>query len=104
MQWKKNDLNLFADYRRTSKLCIKFHCQFRSHVVFPLFKKKQSFSAVFGCNHFYCENYMKQRSIVYGQDAEFLDVAAGDNIRLTGFINLHLGNVSNALIIFFTFD
>lgn len=47
---------------------------------------------------------MKQRSIVYGQDAEFLDVAAGDNIRLTGFINLHLGNVSNALIIFFTFD
>jgi hypothetical protein len=37
------------------------------------------------------------------QDAEFLHVAAFDTIRLSGFINVHLGNVNNALVIFFTF-
>ena len=57
----------------------------------------------FGCNQVYCENYMKQRNTVCGQDAEFLYVAAGDTIRLMGFINLLLGNVNNALTIFFTF-
>jgi hypothetical protein len=38
---------------------------------------------------------MKQRNIVCGQDAEFLCVAAGDTIRLRGFIDLHFGNVNS---------
>ena len=95
----KNDLHLFADYRRASKLCINIHCLVCRHIAFPLLKKTNQSVLFLDVTMFIVRITEAEKYSLCGQDAEFLYVAAGDTVRLTGFINLHLGYVNNEFLI-----